>query len=232
MAYSLRKNIVVLSGAGISAPSGMDTFRDPQGIWSKFSIEEVATPLAWQTNPGKVLAFYNDRRAQLAEIEPNDAHKALADLESKFNVTIITQNIDDLHERAGSSKVVHLHGQLTIAQSTIDSALLYDIGTKPIELGDTCELGGQLRPNVVWFGEAVPEIDNAIPYLESADCVIVVGTSLQVYPAASLVDFAKPGSKKHLVDLNTEFTPLGFTPHQGSVEIILPRLVDSLLKSD
>ncbi|MCH6255019.1 NAD-dependent deacylase [Puniceicoccaceae bacterium K14] len=231
MAHPKRKNIVALTGAGISAPSGVDTFRDPDGIWSKFSIEEVATPEAWQNDPGKVLQFYNGRRSQLAHVEPNEAHFALARLEEKFNVTIVTQNIDDLHERAGSQNIIHLHGQLTIAQSTVDESLLYNINTNPINIGDYCERESQLRPNVVWFGEAVPEIENSIPHLQTADILIVAGTSLNVYPAAGLIDYAKRGSEKHIVDLDTSFIPLGFTPHQGSIEITLPRLVTSLLNN-
>lgn len=227
-----KQKIVVLSGAGISAPSGMDTFRDPDGIWSKFSIEEVATPQAWENDPVKVLEFYNARRAQLEFVKPNAAHKALVDLEEKFDVTIITQNIDNLHEQAGSKKVIHLHGTLSDARSTADESLLYDIGTKAIRIGDYCELGSQLRPNVVWFGESVPEIENAIPIIRSANILIVVGTSLNVYPAAGLVDYAKPGSSKHIVDLDTSLTPLGFTPHQGSVENTLPALSKELLKRD
>lgn len=189
---SRRQHIVVLSGAGISAESGIATFRDAGGLWERHRIEDVATPEAFARNPALVLEFYNARRAQLVEVEPNAAHRALAALERDYDITIITQNIDDLHERAGSSRVLHLHGQLTQARSSVDEALLYDIGYAPIGLDDTCELGSPLRPHVVWFGEAVPMIDQAAGEVARADQLLVVGTSLQVYPAAGLVDFAGP----------------------------------------
>ncbi len=192
--------IVVLTGAGISAESGLSTFRDSGGLWEKYSIYEVATPEAWLRNPSLVLEFYNARRSQLAEVAPNPAHLALKALEDKYMVIIITQNIDDLHERAGSSYILHLHGELTKARSTIDEELIYEIGYQPIRLGDTCEKGSQLRPHVVWFGEAVPMYPVAEAWVRQADVLMVVGTSLQVYPAAGLVEEAYRAQRKFLID--------------------------------
>ncbi|WP_165855562.1 SIR2 family NAD-dependent protein deacylase [Marinobacter sp. JSM 1782161] len=181
-------HIVVLSGAGMSAESGLSTFRDNDGLWEKHNVYDVATPEAFQRNPELVLRFYNDRRRQLKDAQPNPAHHALAELEREYRVTIVTQNIDDLHERAGSSHVVHLHGQLTQARSIHDEHTVYDIGYDDIQLGDTAENGGQLRPHVVWFGEAVPMIETAAEVVSTADQLLIVGTSLQVYPAAGLVN--------------------------------------------
>lgn len=183
------EHIVVLSGAGVSAESGLSTFRDSGGLWDKNRIEDVATPEAFDRDPARVLDFYNRRRQQLRQAQPNLAHQALAELERTHGLTIITQNVDDLHERAGSSRVVHLHGELTRARSTARESLVYDIGYRNIELGDHCELGSQLRPHVVWFGEAVPMIEVAAQVIQTATRVLIVGTSLQVYPAAGLVDY-------------------------------------------
>ncbi len=174
------KKIVVISGAGISAESGLSTFRDSGGLWEGYNIEEVASPQGWQKNPEKVLEFYNLRRKQAAEAQPNTAHKALADLENNFEVIIVTQNVDDLHERAGSNNVLHLHGELRKARSTKDESRILDIGADPIELGDLAEDGAQLRPHVVWFGEMVPMIEVAAKEVIEADILIVVGTSLVV----------------------------------------------------
>lgn len=182
-------HIVVLTGAGMSAESGLATFRDSHGLWAQHRIEDVATPEAFARNPAQVLDFYNQRRQQLQRVEPNRAHKALARLEHTHHVSIITQNVDDLHERAGSSRVVHLHGELVRARSSARESLVYDIGYRNIELGDQCELGSQLRPHVVWFGEAVPMIETATELIRTATRVLIVGTSLQVYPAAGLVDW-------------------------------------------
>ena len=194
------QHLVVLSGAGISAESGLKTFRDSGGLWENHSIEEVATPEAFAANPELVLTFYNDRRRQLASARPNAAHLALAELESDYRVSIITQNVDDLHERAGSSSVLHLHGELTRARSSIDPELRYDLGYEPIELGQTCELGSQLRPDIVWFGERVPLMDEAMSLMPSADHLLIVGTSLQVYPAAGLAQMVSPGVPVTVVD--------------------------------
>lgn len=187
------KNIVVLTGAGISAESGLKTFRDSNGLWEGHDVMEVATPEGFQRNPELVLEFYNQRRRQLLTVEPNVAHKALADLESHFNVNIVTQNVDDLHERAGSSNVLHLHGELLKARSVNSENEILDC-KNDILLGDTCVNGYQLRPHIVWFGEAVPLLDKAIEITKNADYLIIIGTSMQVYPAASLIDFVKPST--------------------------------------
>lgn len=192
--------IVVLTGSGISRDSGLATFRDSGGLWENHDIEEVASIDGWYANKGKVLAFYNDRRKQAAMAEPNPGHKALADLESHFDVTIITQNVDDLHERAGSENVIHLHGLLREAKSEKDDAIVVDIGSKSIRLGDLASDGEQLRPNVVWFGEAVPAMQDAPEIVSTADIFIVTGTSLAVYPAASLVHYVSEKAEKYLVD--------------------------------
>ncbi len=192
--------LVILTGAGISAESGLSTFRDSGGLWEKHSIYEVATPEAWARNPELVLRFYNERRAQLAGARPNPAHEYLKRLEAHFAVIVITQNVDDLHERAGSTYVLHLHGELTKARSTMDEALVYEIGYRPIALGDKCERGSQLRPHVVWFGEAVPLYPVAEAWARRADIFVVVGSSLRVYPAAGLLDEAVRAKQKYLVD--------------------------------
>jgi NAD-dependent deacetylase len=194
------KKIVVISGAGISAESGLSTFRDSGGLWEGYNIEEVASRQGWQENPKKVLDFYNLRRKQAAEAQPNAAHKALADLENNFEIVIVTQNVDDLHERAGSNNVLHLHGELRKARSTKDESLILDIGADPIELGDLAEDGAQLRPHVVWFGEMVPMIEVAVKEVVEADILIVVGTSLVVYPAAGLIGYTKPNIPKYIID--------------------------------
>ena len=194
------QKIVVLTGAGVSAESGLSTFRDAGGLWEGYDVMEVASPEGWHMNRELVLRFYNERRNQLKTAQPNDAHKAIASLEEKFDVTVITQNVDDLHERAGSTKVVHLHGELTKARSSLDSTLVYDIGYGEIKAGDKCERGSQLRPHVVWFGEMVPMIEVAAHISEDADIFIVVGTSLVVYPAASLIEFTRPSIIKYIID--------------------------------
>lgn len=196
------KKIVVLTGAGVSAESGIRTFRDSGGLWEEYNIEEVATPQAWRKKPELVQRFYNERRKQLLEVEPNPAHYALAELEAHFDVHVITQNVDNLHERAGSTKVLHLHGQLTKSQSSLNPSLVYDIDGWEIKMGDKCELGSQLRPHIVWFGEMVPELENAARLTQTADIFVVVGTSLNVYPAASLVHYAHLDIPKFLIDPN------------------------------
>lgn len=196
------KKLVVLTGSGISAESGLKTFRESGGLWEGYDVYEVATPEGWHRNPALVLDFYNERRKQALEAEPNEAHKILADLESNFNVTIITQNVDNLHERAGSSDVIHLHGELFKSRSTLDENLVYDIEGFELNLGDTCEKGGQLRPHIVWFGEMVPMMDVAVRITMQADIYIVVGTSLVVYPAAGLLDYVGSGIPKFIVDPN------------------------------
>jgi NAD-dependent deacetylase len=196
------KNLVILTGAGMSAESGIRTFRDSGGLWEEYDVTEVATPEAWDRDRELVLRFYNERRIQLACCMPNEGHLGLAALEKHFDVHIITQNIDDLHERAGSSKILHLHGELTKARSTVDSSLIYDIGYKDINPGDNCEKGSQLRPHIVWFGEAVPMMDEALTITSEADIFVVIGSSLNVYPAAGLINFAPPKASMWLVDPN------------------------------
>ena len=196
------KKIVVLSGAGISAESGIPTFRASDGLWENHRIEDVATPEAWHRNPALVQEFYNQRRKQALSVQPNAGHLALVKLEEKYDVTIITQNVDNLHEKAGSSKVVHLHGELFKSRSTIDPDLIYDIEGWEIKAGDLCEKGTQLRPHIVWFGEAVPMMDIALDIADEADIFIVVGTSLNVYPAASLVYVVRDGVPIYVVDPN------------------------------
>jgi NAD-dependent deacetylase len=198
----MRRKIVVLTGAGISAESGIRTFRDSGGLWEEHRIEDVATFEAWERNPRMVMDFYNQRRKQLYEVSPNPAHFALAKLEEKFDVQIVTQNVDDLHERAGSSNVLHLHGELKKSRSTVDPELVYEIKGWELKIGDTCEKGSQLRPHIVWFGEAVPMIETAAEFASHADIFLVVGTSLNVYPAAGLIHYVPGDSPKFLVDPN------------------------------
>ena len=181
-----KKRIVVLTGAGMSAESGIKTFRDAGGLWEGHSIEEVATPQGWEQNPELVLEFYNQRRKQLLEAQPNNAHLLLHFLEEKYDVHIVTQNVDDLHERAGSKNVLHLHGELRKVRSIKDDSLIYD-WDKDLILGDVCEKGNQLRPHIVWFGEAVPNLTLADEITKTADILIIIGTSMQVYPAANLI---------------------------------------------
>ncbi|MDN4164330.1 NAD-dependent deacylase [Cytophagales bacterium LB-30] len=197
----MKPKLVVLSGAGMSAESGLATFRGSDGLWEGHKIEEVATWEGWKRNREKVLDFYNARRQQLAKVQPNEGHRAIQALESDFSVHIITQNVDDLHERAGSKNVLHLHGQLTQARSTVDEYLIYDISYRDIALGDTCEKGSQLRPHIVWFGELVPAIEEAVQLTRQADIFVVVGTSLQVYPAASLLDYVPYDAQKFAIDI-------------------------------
>lgn len=198
------KKIVVLTGAGISAESGIKTFRDANGLWNSYRIEEVASPVAWANNPQLVLDFYNLRRKQLYEVGPNAAHHALVDLESCFDVQVITQNVDDLHERAGSTKVLHLHGELTKVRSTADPGLVFRLDGWELNMGDLCPRGSQLRPHIVWFGEPVPNIMMATTLVRNADILMVVGTSLQVYPAAGLLTYAPYHIPKYLIDPKAE----------------------------
>ena len=198
---NVRPKIVILTGAGISKESGVDTFRDAEGLWEGHNVEEIATPSGFQKNPQMVLDFYNKMRSQLKTVEPNDAHIALKKLESKYNVTIITQNVDDLHERAKSTSVIHLHGQLNKMRSSVNESIIFDY-SEDIKVGDLADDGGQLRPHVVWFGEGVPKMSEAINKVQEADKVIIIGTSMQVYPAASLVGYAKHNTPIYYVDPN------------------------------
>lgn len=196
----MKKRLVVLTGAGISAESGLKTFRDSDGLWEGYNIMDVATPEAWDRNPDLVQQFYNERRRQVLDAEPNEAHLILAKLEEYFDVYIITQNIDDLHERAGSTQITHLHGIITFSQSDLNPNLTYPLTGDIIKMGDFCELGSQLRPHVVWFGEAVPMIETAAALCEQADVFMVIGTSLVVYPAAGLIDFVPKEVPKYIID--------------------------------
>jgi NAD-dependent deacetylase len=222
------KNIVVLTGAGISAESGLGTFRDSEGLWEKYKIDDVATEKAFLKNPALVLEFYNIRRKQLLNSFPNDAHFALNKLKEKYNLSILTQNIDDLHERSGNTDIIHLHGKLRESRSVIDNKI-YSIKGSELNIGDYCEQGGQLRPNVVWFGEAVPNMDLAIDIVIQASIFIIIGTSLNVFPAASLIDYATKAKRIIIIDPNSS--------NYNGIEIInekatkaVPQLVNELLE--
>jgi len=201
------KHLVVLTGAGMSSESGIKTFRDSGGLWEEYNVADVATPEAWYTNRDLVLRFYNERRRQLKDARPNKGHTGLASLENHFEVNIITQNIDNLHERAGSTRVLHLHGELTKARSTENSSLIYNIGYKDINPGDFCDMGSQLRPHVVWFGEEVPMMEEAVRISREADIFVVIGSSLNVYPAAGLIDYVPSKAPIFVIDPNNVPVP-------------------------
>lgn len=203
------KKIVVFTGAGISAESGISTFRGSGGLWENNKIDEVATPEAWKRDPKLVLEFYNKRREQVCNAKPNDAHKWLVKLEKQYDVTIITQNIDDLHKRAGSSKILHLHGEIMKSRSTVSPFIVYDIKGRELNYNECCEKGSQLRPHIVWFGEQVPNMDVACEITSKADIFIIIGTSLSVYPAAGLVEYTSFECEKFLID------PEGFSGRIG-----------------
>ena len=196
------KNLVVLTGAGMSAESGLKTFREMDGLWEEYDISEVATPEAWRRNPELVMRFYNERRKALLSALPNAGHYGLAELEKYFHVRIITQNVDDLHERAGSTNILHLHGELRKSRSIADPRLVYDIDGWELKLGDKCEKGSQLRPHIVWFGEPVPNIEIAVRDVEQADIMVIIGTSMQVYPAAGLIEYVPRNVPVYLIDPN------------------------------
>jgi NAD-dependent deacetylase len=217
--------IVVLSGSGISAESGLPTFRDADGLWRNHDWRQLASPEGWRKHPELVLDFYNERRAQAAAARPNAAHRALAELETKYEVVIVTQNVDDLHERAGSTNVIHLHGQLAWARGTSPRRLRRHIGAAPILFGDLCEDGSQLRPDIVWFGEAVDAMGLAEQEVADADKVLVVGTSLTVYPAASLTRHASTGTEKVLCAPEMDDLPYGYDWLQGTAASLIPGLV-------
>lgn len=227
----MKRKLVVLSGAGMSAESGLKTFRDMGGLWETYRIEDVATPEAWARNPQLVLDFYNERRRQAFEAAPNAGHKALAELEDYFDVRIITQNVDALHEKAGSSHVLHLHGELSKVRSVKNPELIYDQGAGPVFLGDLAEDGGQLRPHIVWFGEMVPMIDPAADLCLNADIFVVVGTSLQVYPAAGLVEYVGTDVPKFVIDPHLpdyRFNVKNVEFIQESAAVGLPALAERL----
>lgn len=215
----------------MSAESGVRTFRETGGLWEEYDVMEVASPQAWEKDMDLVLRFYNDRRKQLHEVEPNDGHKGLVDLEKYFDVKIVTQNVDDLHERAGSTKVLHLHGELKKVRSTVDPDIVFELDGWELKKGDTCEKGSQLRPHIVWFGEAVPTIQPASEIVSQADIFVVIGTSMNVYPAAGLISYVKPGVPIYLIDPNE--TALGYTSgiefiHEGAgkgVQVLKERIL-------
>lgn len=226
----IMKKIVVLTGAGISAESGLKTFRDSDGLWEGYDIEEVATPEAWQRNPTLVQEFYNLRRKLVLEASPNAAHYALAELEKKYDVTIITQNIDDLHERGGSGNVLHLHGIITHSQSSKNPNLIYPIDGWELKMGELCELGSQLRAHVVWFGEPVPMIEQAATVCDKADIFILVGSSLAVYPAAGLINFVPRNVPKYIIDPKIPYLPSDhFIRIEEKASIGVPQLVTELM---
>ncbi len=229
----MSSTIVVLSGAGMSAESGIRTFRDAGGLWEQHRIEDVATPEAWHRHPQLVLEFYNQRRKQLLECLPNAGHLALKELERAFEVRIVTQNVDDLHERAGSSHVLHLHGELRKVRSTGPSRKVFDLDGWELKWGDRCPDGHQLRPHIVWFGEEVPEMPRAARLVSTADAVIIVGTSMNVYPANGLIHYAPPHARIWVIDPNaTELHQLGrATLLREKAGVALPRLVDELLRT-
>ena len=204
----MKKKLVVLTGAGVSAESGITTFRDSNGLWENYRVEDVATIEGWYRDPVTVLDFYNARRAQLAHVKPNAAHRAIAELENEYDVTVVTQNVDNLHEGAGSTRIIHLHGELTKVRPEntynemdgFSEETVFDIGTDSVNIGDLAPNGAQLRPHIVWFGEAVPKINLAIDAVEAADILLIVGTSLQVYPAAGLYAYAKSSTPIYIID--------------------------------
>ena len=233
------KRITVLTGAGVSAESGVSTFRDSDGLWEHHKVEDVASIEGWYRNPSLVLDFYNARRAQLPTVRPNAAHLAIAELEKEYKVTVITQNVDNLHERAGSTKIIHLHGELTKVRPEnccndmdgYSEETVFDIGADEIHIGDLAPNGSQLRPHIVWFGEAVPKIEQAIDAVEAADTIIIVGTSLQVYPAAGLYRYAKSGTPIYIIDPKDVPVRDGRITHIKEVATKGMEVVKNILKS-
>lgn len=223
------KKVIVLTGAGISAESGISTFRDSDGLWEQYRVEDVATHEAYLRNPELVLNFYNERRRQLFQVKPNEGHRQLVRLEEKYDVHIITQNIDNLHEQAGSTQVLHLHGELTKARSDRDDNLIVDIGDRDIHLGDKAPDGAQLRPHIVWFGEAVPNIEPAAELCEKADYFVVVGTSMNVYPAAGLIHYVPRSAPCWLVDPKAVPISRPITIVQEKAGTGVKKVVDELL---
>ncbi len=225
----ISNKVVVLSGSGISAESGLPTFRDSNGLWKSFAWQEVASPEGWRLRPEAVLEYYNERRALAWQAKPNAGHLALASLEARYEVVVITQNVDELHERAGSTNVIHLHGQLAYVRGTSEARKRYRIDGAPIGLGKLCEDGTQLRPDIVWFGENTENLDAARAHVATAAKVLVVGTSLSVYPAASLVKVARGKAEKVIVSLDLEKLPFGFSFLRGRATEVLPALAKKWL---
>jgi NAD-dependent deacetylase len=227
----MKQNLVILSGAGISAESGLATFRNTGGLWEGYNVMEVASIEGWQKNPSLVLDFYNMRRRQAKLALPNKAHKCIADLETHFQVKIITQNVDNLHEQAGSSNVLHLHGELFKSRSTLNLKLVYDMKGTELNVGDTCDLGSQLRPHIVWFGESDPLINTAANIITKADILIIIGTSLQVYPAAGLIEYIPSNCKVYLIDLEMPSIHLrNLLFIQAKASEGMPKVYNELLK--
>lgn len=220
-----KNKIVFFTGAGISKESGISTFRDSDGLWENVKVSEIATKKAWQVNRSRMLDFYNDRRKALKDVHPNPAHKFLADLEEKYNVVVVTQNVDDLHERAGSTNVVHVHGELMKMRSSLDPKLVYDCN-EDIEEGQKCEKGSQLRPNVVWFGEDVPLMEEAFQHASEADIFVIIGTSMQVYPAAQIINHIPHTSPIFYIDPSTD----GIEDWAGPIEHIVDTAVSGVEK--
>lgn len=225
------KRVVVFTGAGVSAESGLQTFRGSDGLWEGYRVEDVATPEAWARNPELVQHFYDVRRKAVLEARPNAAHTALVQLEKKYEVVVVTQNIDDLHERAGSTRVIHLHGLITRSQSSINPQLTYPIVGSELRMGQRCELGSQLRPHVVWFGEAVPAMGEAVQVCRTADIFLVIGTSLQVYPAAGLLQEVPEDVRCYFIDPRASMLNQysGITCIDQQATVAVPKLVDDLL---
>jgi len=227
----MKKKVIVLTGAGISAESGISTFRDSDGLWEQYRVEDVATPEGYAKDPALVLDFYNQRRRQLKDVEPNEGHRQLVRLEKDFDVHIITQNVDNLHERAGSTQVLHLHGELTKARSSRNPNLITDIGYNDIRLGDLAEDGTQLRPHIVWFGEAVPNIEPAAELCEQADFFVVVGTSMNVYPAAGLIHYVPRSTPCFLVDPKAVPVSRPVTIFQEKAGTGVKKVVDQIMET-
>jgi NAD-dependent deacetylase len=227
-----KTRIVVLTGAGMSAESGIRTFRDNDGLWNDYRVEEVASPVAWEADMELVLEFYNQRRKQLLECEPNAGHYALAELEEKYDVQVITQNVDDLHERAGSRQVLHLHGELRKVRSVLDPSYVVELEGWELKIGDTCPKGGQLRPHIVWFGEPVPNISRAAEITTGADILMVIGTSMLVYPAAGLIHYAPVEAEKYYIDpaANENTLVQNLKVIREKAGMAVPALVEDLLK--
>ncbi|MCW8879753.1 MAG: hypothetical protein OQK04_04695 [Kangiellaceae bacterium] len=222
--------VVILSGAGISAESGIRTFRDSGGLWNQYSLEEVATPEAWRKNPKLVLEFYNERRKDVSKAKPNCAHKAIAGLQKKYETVVITQNIDDLHERAGSKNVIHVHGEITKARSSTDPRIVTNIGYESIDIGSLCASGSQLRPHIVWFGEEVLNYEIAREHIQTAKRVLIVGTSLSVFPVAGLLKKARYHSEKLIVSLDVDKKPYGYQFVRGKATEMVPYVCNSWLE--
>ena len=231
MSKEINQNkVVVFTGAGVSAESGIKTFRDSNGLWNEHAVEDVATYAAWKRNSELVLAFYNARREEICNAQPNAAHRSIADLQDKYEVVVITQNIDDLHERAGSNNVIHVHGEITKARSEIDNKYIVNIGYEPIVLGNQCPQNGQLRPHIVWFGEQVFGFEKAKEHFKTAKRVLIVGTSLSVYPVAGLLKRARYHAEKIIVSFDIEKKPFGYKLVRGKATDVVPYVSDCWLK--